>query len=99
MIILTPHRRHKRSQVRQPRMESTSRVQPRADCGLPGWDVGWELALPFQGGGLTAALQVPGGGVEGTYGWEGVGGDDTNGREGQRGPVYLMTLSRQLICW
>lgn len=32
-------------------------------------------------------------------GWEGVGGDDAKGREGHKCPVYLMTLSRQLICW
>ena len=31
--------------------------------------------------------------------WKGMGGDDSNGREGQKYPVYLMTLSRQLICW
>lgn len=36
-----------------------SRVQPRADCGLPGRDVGWELAFSFQSGSFTAALQVP----------------------------------------
>lgn len=32
-------------------------------------------------------------------GWKGMGGDNSNGKEGQKYPVYLMTLSRQLICW
>lgn len=52
-----------------PNEQDTCATQPGADGGLPliagllCEDVGGELALPLQGGGLTAALQVPAGRV------------------------------------
>lgn len=61
-------------------------MQPGADCGLPGWDVGWELALPFQGGCLAAALQVPARGSEGIT-WVGGGCEEREHQWQERSEV------------